>query len=101
MGSAGMENDVRQDIREEREDEVEIGPDESRVRSDEPIDAPAPPEAGGASSVAEVDYKDRWLRAEAELQNLRRRLRRDVDEARRSAEEAALLDLVAWLDDLE
>ena len=49
----------------------------------------------------EVDYKDRWLRAEAELQNVRKRARRDVDDARRSAEEAVLLDLVSWLDDLE
>ena len=96
-----MEDDVRQDIREEREDEVEVGPDESPVRADDVTEAPAPPEAAGAPGVAEVDYKDRWLRAEAELQNLRRRLRRDVDEARRNAEEAALLDLVAWLDDLE
>jgi molecular chaperone GrpE len=69
--------------------------------------AAARPEAaaakGSASSspVSEVDYKDRWLRAEAELQNVRKRARRDVDDARRSAEEAVLLDLVSWLDDLE
>jgi len=56
---------------------------------------------GGAPSGEAADYKDRWLRAEADLQNFRRRARRDADEARRSAEEAVLLDLVSWLDDLE
>jgi molecular chaperone GrpE len=47
------------------------------------------------------DYKDRWLRAEAELQNFRRRASREWDEGRRAAEEDVLLDMVAALDDLE
>lgn len=51
-------------------------------------------------TVAE-DFKDRWLRAEAELQNVRRRARREVEDARQSAEETVLLDLIRWLDDLE
>jgi molecular chaperone GrpE len=48
-----------------------------------------------------VDYKDRWLRAEADLQNFRRRAQRDVEEARRAAEERVLLEIVAAIDDLE
>ena len=66
--------------------------------------------AGGASDPAGsespptpevIDYKDRWLRAEAELQNFRRRVRRDIEESGRRAEEAVLLDLLSLLDDLE
>ena len=50
---------------------------------------------------AEPDYKDRWLRAEAEIQNTRRRASRDRDEAVRSSEDRILLDLIEVLDDLE
>jgi molecular chaperone GrpE len=50
---------------------------------------------------SDPDYKDRWLRAEAELQNFRRRAGRQWEEARRGAEEAVLLEMVAALDDLE
>lgn len=56
---------------------------------------PAPPAETGS------DYKDRWLRAEAELQNYRRRAQRDREESRRSAEDAGLLELIAVVDDLE
>ena len=49
----------------------------------------------------EPDYKDRWLRAEAELQNSRRRAARDREDAVRSSEDRILLDLIEVLDDLE
>ena len=45
--------------------------------------------------------KDRWLRAEAELQNFRRRAAREREETRRSAEENVMLELIAALDDLD
>ena len=62
----------------------------------------APAGATAAPGVAaEPDYRDRWLRAEAELQNFRRRAARDREEGRRAAEESVLLELVAVLDDLE
>src|SRR5262245_33941732 len=48
-----------------------------------------------------TDYKDRWLRAEAELQNFRRRASREWEEGRRAAEESVLLEMVTVLDDLE
>lgn len=48
-----------------------------------------------------VALRDRWLRAEAELQNYRRRAQREREETRRAAEESALLELVQVLDDLE
>ena len=65
-----------------------------------------PPVAPGAAPAAppvaeEPDYKDRWLRAEAELQNFRRRASRDWEEGRRLAEESVLFEMVAVLDDLE
>jgi molecular chaperone GrpE len=61
---------------------------------------PAPP-AGGATGEAADVYKDRWLRAEAELQNFRRRSLREWDEARRGAEERVMLEMITVIDDLE
>lgn len=49
----------------------------------------------------ETDYKDRWLRAEAEFQNYRRRAQRDLEQSRRDAEDAVLRDVITVLDDLE
>ena len=56
--------------------------------------APAPG-AGG------VDYKDKWLRTEADLQNFRRRAARDREEAVERTQESVLLDAIGVLDDLE
>ena len=50
---------------------------------------------------AEPDFKDKWLRAEAEMQNARRRAVRDREDAVRSAEDRLLLDVIEVLDDLE
>jgi molecular chaperone GrpE len=63
-----------------------------------------PPDAGSIEAPlrAEVEeLRDRWLRAEAELQNYRRRAARDLEEGRRAAEEAVLLEMVGVADDLE
>jgi molecular chaperone GrpE len=91
---------VRQDIHENRDEDLELGPgDEESTPSPEP--GASADEGAEAAPPPAVDYKDRWLRAEAELQNFRKRARRDAEDARRSAEEAVLLDLVAWLDDLD
>lgn len=62
-------------------------------------DAPAPEAAALAAEAAE--FKDRWLRAEAEIQNARRRAQRDRDESVAASESRFLLDLVELLDDLE
>jgi molecular chaperone GrpE len=61
------------------------------------IAAAGPTEAGEDAAV----LKDRWLRAEAELQNFRRRAAREREETRRSAEEGVMLELIAALDDLD
>ena len=60
-----------------------------------------PPAGERAATPTESDLRERWLRAEAELQNFRRRAARDREEARRASEESVLLELVAVLDDLE
>ena len=58
-------------------------------------------EPPAAPDVAPADYKDQWLRAEAELQNFRRRATREWEEGRRRAEESVLLEMVGALDDLD
>lgn len=78
------------------QDETEEPPASGR-----PDDAAAAVEEPPAGVASEPDYHDRWLRAEAELQNFRRRASRDWEEGRRAAEESVLLEMVAVLDDLE
>jgi len=70
-----------------------IHPEENGSEVEEP--------AAAASAPPEPDFRDRWLRAEAELQNFRRRASREWEEGRRLAEESVLLEMVAVLDDLE
>ena len=95
------------------------GPPEEPAAASEPLAEPGPPgESSPQDPVAEAfaaetmnaerlaaqavpDYKDRWLRAEAEIQNTRRRALRDRDDAVRAAEERILIDMVEVLDDLE
>jgi len=79
-------------------EEIDTPPEADRWEGEGGI-AVEPPTA--ATTEPEPDYKDRWLRAEAELQNFRRRASREWDEARRAAEESVLLDVVAALDDLD
>lgn len=70
----------------------------------EPAAPPAPDGAPATAPPVEDDaaaLKDRWLRAEAELQNYRRRAAREREEARRGAEESVMLELIAALDDLD
>ena len=56
-----------------------------------------PPPA--AESVTEM--RDRWLRAEAEMQNVRRRAEREREELRRELEDQWLVELTAVVDDLD
>ena len=82
-------------------------PDEADATAAAPAEGPAAagPEAAGEAGAASTDsagqYKDRWLRAEAELQNTRRRASRDRDEAVRAAEDRVLVELIEILDDVE
>jgi molecular chaperone GrpE len=47
------------------------------------------------------DYKDRWMRAVAEQDNLRKRTRRDVVEARRFATADVMRDLLEVMDNFD
>jgi len=76
--------------------------------SSDPETPPGLPDGAGpdfgapeAPRSGETDYKDRWLRSEAELQNYRRRVQREHEQLRRDAEDAVLRDMVTVLDDLE
>lgn len=64
-------------------------------------EAPADPPAAPESVDSGVDFRDRWLRSEADLQNFRRRSQRDAEESVRFAEDRILLEMIAQLDDLE
>ncbi len=80
------------------------GAEGSQLPVEEPQpEAPAGEEPAPAAPAAEeaVDWKDRWLRSEAELQNFRRRAVRDREEAVARAQESVLLDVIGLLDDLE
>jgi len=80
--------------------ETAAAPDAPASGSD-PLLAADDASAMDVPPAPDVDYKDRWLRAEADLQNFRRRAQRDIEEARRAAEERVLLEIVAAIDDLE
>ncbi len=62
-------------------------------------EAPARPAAELQEDAAVL--RDRWLRAEADLQNYRRRATREREDTRRAAEEAVMLEVIAALDDLD
>ena len=83
----------------------EPGPEgEATMPPEAGAEAP-PPKASEPAATAPADeaaaFKDRWLRAEAELQNFRRRASREWDEARRDAEERVMLEIIGALDDLD
>ena len=69
--------------------------------------APAPDEAAVAESAAqdavpeEPDYKDKWLRAVAELDNVRKRARRDVGAAESRGIFRLARELLPALDNFE
>jgi molecular chaperone GrpE len=82
-------------------EEIDVPPEVIRWEDEGGIVEETSVAPGAPAEGAAPDYKDRWLRAEAELQNFRRRASREWEEGRRSAEEGVLLELVTALDDLE
>jgi molecular chaperone GrpE len=86
----------------------DAGVDDAREREHAPEDEaierttePPPAEAEAPAGEDASSLRDRWLRAEAEIHNVRRRLQREAEESRRGAEERVLLELISALDDLE
>ena len=66
--------------------------------ADEAAAEPAEPEP---AAEPEPDYKDKWLRAEAELENVRKRARRDVATAEARGIAKLARELLPALDNLE
>lgn len=73
-------------------------PGDESTAADEPVAAAAPPE-GVAPSAA--DLQDRLLRLQAELENFRKRARREYDDAQRYREIDLLRDLLPVLDTVQ
>lgn len=79
-----------------------LGPETDAVKGGEVRDdAAAGSMAAAPDADAAAEFKDRWLRAEADLQNFRRRSHKEREEARRTSEESVLLEMIVALDDLE
>ena len=77
--------------------------DEAASAASDSPDAPAEPAAAPATPAAPTtaELQDRWLRAEADLRNTRRRAALEREEARRAAEDGVLLEMISMLDDLD
>jgi len=78
----------------ETEELAGAGAPEAAGENPETTKAPSPV----TEAVAEM--RDRWLRAEAEIQNVRRRAAKEREEQRRELEDAWLLELAALDDDV-
>ena len=88
---------------------------ETQNPSDVPGEADAPRAEAGASTEAGADtpqeleraredaqkYLDNWRRAEADLQNYKRRAEQERDESRRFAHASLIINLLPILDDFE
>lgn len=88
---------------------------ETQNPSDVPGEADAPRAEAGASAEAGTDtpqelerardaaqkYLDNWRRAEADLQNYKRRAEQERDESRRFSHAALIINLLPILDDFE
>lgn len=106
MKRGGREHDERAGGRPA--EEAALGTPEPAAAEPPAAEAPALPEAAAdlpaepAPAVPDAsDLRDRWLRAEAELQNYRRRAARDREEVRRSAEDSMLREWIGVIDDLD
>jgi molecular chaperone GrpE len=84
--------------RAEREAEAEERAEAEAVTEESELGGTPTP---GTDAAALADARDRWLRAEAEIQNVRRRAAREREEQRREIEDQWLLELARLQDDLE
>jgi molecular chaperone GrpE len=77
-------------------------PAEAAAPGEEPAGAERPDEAAAPEPApAEPDYKDQWLRAAAELDNVRKRARRDVATAESRGIAKLAKELLPALDNFE
>jgi molecular chaperone GrpE len=94
----GKESAARKDDAVPDAPERSEGPEEARTQADDPAAGPEPAAKAGPTAA---ELQDRWLRAEADLRNLRRRAAIEREETRRSAEDGVLLEMISALDDLD
>jgi molecular chaperone GrpE len=77
----------------------ELAEDEAARAAD--ADTPAAAAAGTAAEAPETDYKDLYLRAAAETENVRKRARRDVEAAQARGVARLARELLPSLDNLD
>jgi len=85
-------------------DDIEPGPGSAAEEAGaEGAYSPADAEAAGAGSVEQelVELQAKWLRARADLENVRRTLRQEADTARRYGAAPVLAGLLEVLDNLQ
>ena len=78
---------------------------DARAHDTLPPDGEAPPELDPAAQIAQLtaereDMRDRWLRAQAEIQNVRTRAKRDVDDTRQYAVQKFATEVVEAAENL-
>lgn len=80
----------------------DTAPEDETVAATEapPAPEPTPEERIAALEAALAEMKDRWLRAEAEIQNVRNRARDDVEKARNFAVQKFAADVVEAAENL-
>lgn len=80
----------------------DTAPEDETVAAAEapPAPEPTPEERIAALEAALAEMKDRWLRAEAEIQNIRNRARDDVEKARNFAVQKFAADVVEAAENL-
>lgn len=77
--------------------------DDARAHStepEEPAPAPDPAEQVAQLTAERDDMRDRWIRAEAEMANVRSRAKRDVDDTRQYAVQKFAADVVEAVENL-
>jgi molecular chaperone GrpE len=79
----------------------EAVPAEAAAPGEEPAGAERPEEAAPVAAEPALDYKDQWLRAAAELDNVRKRAKRDVGVAESRGIAKLAKELLPALDNFE
>jgi molecular chaperone GrpE len=92
---------VTQEAAAEQAAAPESVPAEAVAPGEEPAGAERPEEAAPVAAEPAPDYKDQWLRAAAELDNIRKRARRDVAVAESRGIAKLAKELLPALDNFE
>jgi molecular chaperone GrpE len=91
----------RDTVTKEAAAEEAAAPEAVPAEATAPGEEPAEPSATAEREAPEPDYKDQWLRAAAELDNIRKRARRDVATAESRGIAKLARELLPALDNFE